>query len=159
MNAASGTICPPASATGSVPGRYNRVDLLSLTPAFRNVLNSPLLSLGSTPSALSDFAQMFKEKEFFFFKRMSKAWQNTVQRNAKVSTVLKRWLLAHFLLAPASPFPRGGGKHGNNHTCPRSKNNPEHGQVIGSQVISLCSFMPNFEELLDLWVCNLGELC
>lgn len=61
----SGTICPPASATGSVPGRYNRVDLLSLTPAFRNVLNSPLLSLGSTPSALSDFAQMFKEKEFF----------------------------------------------------------------------------------------------
>lgn len=30
---------------------------------------------------------------------------------------------------------------------------------MGSQVISLCSFMPNFEELLDLWVRNLGELC
>lgn len=106
-----GTIGRPALATGFVPGRYNRADLLSLTPAFRNVLNYPILSLGSEPSALSDFAQMFKEKEFFFFKWMSKAWQNTVQRNAKVSTVLKSWLWAHFLLTPASlsPPPKKGG--------------------------------------------------
>lgn len=102
-----GTICQPALATGSVPAHYNGVDLLSLTWAFRNVLNYPILSLGSKPSTLSDFAQMFKEKEvFFFFKRMSRAWQNPVQRNAKVSTVLKSWELAHFLLAPASPFPK-----------------------------------------------------
>lgn len=88
--------------------KYNRVNLCSLTLAFRNVLNYPIFSLGSKPSTLSDFAQMFKKKcGFFFFKWMSKAWQNTVQKkNAKVSTVLKSWLLAHFLLSPVSPLPK-----------------------------------------------------
>lgn len=86
-----GTFCQPAFATGLLPTQHNRGGLLSLTSALRNVLNYPILSLSSKLSTLSDFAQMFKEKVFFFFcfKWMSRAWHNTVQRNAQVSTVQK----------------------------------------------------------------------
>lgn len=58
--------------------------LLSLTPAFRNVLTYPTLSLGSKPPTLSDFAQMFKEKEFFFFKWKSRAWQKYCIKKCKI---------------------------------------------------------------------------
>lgn len=61
-----GTMCPPAFAIGWLPVNTIRVDLLSLTPAFRNMLNYPILSPDSKPSTLSDFAQMFREKSFFF---------------------------------------------------------------------------------------------
>lgn len=79
-----GTICQPAFNTGLLPEQYNRAGLLSLTPAFRNVLNYPTLSLGSKPPTRSDFAQMFKEKEFFFFKWKSRAWQKYCIKKCKI---------------------------------------------------------------------------
>lgn len=136
-----GTICRPAFAVGFLPTRHNRQGLLSLAPAFRNALNYPILSLGSKPSTLSDFAQMFKEKEFFCFKRMSRAWQNTVQRNAQISTVQR---LVMSSLPPLSSFSTSKKINMGTITLAQGlKKNLGSAQVSGSRVIFLCPFALN----------------
>lgn len=62
-----GTIRRHAFTTGWLPVQYNRVDLLSLTPAFRNVLNYPIPSLGSKPPPYLILHRCSRRKEGFFF--------------------------------------------------------------------------------------------
>lgn len=141
-----GTFCRPAFATGLLPTQHNRgvcclspqlSEMYSITPSSHRALNS----------TLSDFAQMFKEKVFFFFcfKRMSRAWHNTVQRNAQVSTVQK---LVMSSLPPLSSFSTSQKINmGTIMLAQCLKKQPGSAQVKHSQVIFLGSFMLNFKEL------------
>lgn len=101
-----GTFCRPAFATGLLPTQHNRgvcclspqlSEMYSITPSSHRALNS----------TLSDFAQMFKEKVFFFFALNECQEPGTIlYKEMHKSALSKSWLWAHFLLFPASPRPK-----------------------------------------------------
>lgn len=84
-----GTFHWSAFATGLLPVQYNNVDLLSLILAFRNVLSYLILSSGSRLPPPLICTDVQGERILSSFKRMSRAWQNPVLRNAEVSTLEK----------------------------------------------------------------------
>lgn len=84
-----GTFQWSAFAIGLLPLQYNNMDLLSLILAFRNVLSYLTLSTGSRLPLPLICTDVQGERILFSFKRMSRAWQNPVLRNAEVSTLEK----------------------------------------------------------------------